>query len=140
MQRPGKRTGSQKSSSNSHVGRANHTKRPSRYLKDGLNTRWIAFSIACGLFIWFINHYGIMNLVAKGLRAAKAVGVGRGGSMQQQGSLNIHETFSCRSEAEDFSILMNELHNAGLDVGNIELGYSSKGHRGLFVSAVSLGG
>ena len=136
MQRPtGKKASAGNSSSKPQPGKLNFSqKRSSRYLKDGPNVNWLALSVACGIAIWAINHhYGIIDrLFMRVLVAFNISGTSSGSSLR--GSLNIHETFGCSNEEEDFSTLMSQLHSAGVNVSNIKLGYKSNGQRGLFVS------
>ena len=108
----------------------------SRFLHGGIDARWIVLSVALGIAVCAFKYSGVVEGLIRILRPTASAG-GVGGVSTGHAALRIHETFGCQSEAKDFELLMAELGAAGVDVGNVQLGYSG-GQRGLIVSASDL--
>ncbi|GAX74818.1 hypothetical protein CEUSTIGMA_g2265.t1 [Chlamydomonas eustigma] len=69
------------------------------------------------------------HAVARILSSSSAV------TSQPQAFLRLHETLGCKSEQEDFNMLLKSLEDAGAYVSNVNISYMTTSRRGLVVTA-----
>jgi hypothetical protein len=96
------------------------------------SVKLMAMSVAAGVLIWAIKHCSQFISLPSNLLSSWQQQQQGGWSPSTLPLLQIHETFGCSTEVEDFRALKATLISQGADLESVDLGYAN-GRRGLVV-------